>query len=89
MLGIVGEVLASLRGVKSEAQVSMKTPLVDVTFAGPTGHLEVVAAVEDDLRAVGRIVGELTYGDRSGRDDGAFVITAKVAEVPAVVPPTA
>ncbi len=81
MLGVVGEVLASLRGVKSEAQVSMKTPLVNVSFDGPAGHLEVVALVEDDLRAVGRIVGDLTY-----REDGAFAITAKVAEVTPVVP---
>ena len=83
-LGIVGEVLASLRGVKSEAQVSMKTPLVDVTFAGPSGYLGVVRAVEGDLRAVGRVQGDIGY-----LEDGAFAITAKVAEVPPVVPPTA
>ncbi len=63
LLTAVGEVLAGLRGAKSEAQVSMRTELSSVVVAGSPETLACIRQVEADLRAVGRIVGPLSYAD--------------------------
>ncbi len=55
LLGDVSAVLIGLRGAKSAAKVSMKTPLASATVQGPAEQVERLRAVEDDLRAVGRI----------------------------------
>ena len=63
LLGVVSNVLAGLRGAKSEAQVSMRTELASVVVSGPAEELALVRMAEGDVRAVGRIVGRLTYAD--------------------------
>ncbi|QIK71149.1 valine--tRNA ligase [Propioniciclava coleopterorum] len=55
LLDDVSAVLIGLRGAKSAAKVSMKTPLSSATVQGPADQVERLQAVEDDLRAVGRV----------------------------------
>ena len=55
LLEDVSAVLIGLRGAKSAAKVSMKTPLASVAVEGPVDQIDRLRAVEDDLRAVGRI----------------------------------
>jgi valyl-tRNA synthetase len=61
VLVAVGEVLAGIRGAKSTAQVSMKTEVSKVEVSGPAARLELAARAESDLRAAGRIVGEIVW----------------------------
>src|SRR5690554_7465105 len=53
-LDVVGEALAVVRKVKSEAKVSQRTPLVAGTLAVPSASLAHVEAALDDVRAAGR-----------------------------------
>jgi valyl-tRNA synthetase len=61
VLTAAGEVLAGIRGAKSTAQVSMKTEVSKVEVTGPSGRLELAARAEGDLRAAGRIIGEIVW----------------------------
>ncbi|HET7398288.1 MAG TPA: valine--tRNA ligase [Intrasporangium sp.] len=60
VLGAVGEALAGVRKVKSEAKVGMRAEVRSMTLAGPEPLLAAVRAAEDDLRASGRIT-DLAY----------------------------
>ena len=59
ILAAAGRVLSQLRKVKSENKVSMRTELTSARVCGPDAPLAERAA--DDLRASGRIVGDLTF----------------------------
>ncbi len=59
----VASALIAVRGAKSNAKVSMRTEVVKAAFSGPADVLERLRAIESDLRAVGRIVGEVTWTD--------------------------
>ena len=63
--------LIGVRGAKSDAKVSMKTPILSVTIAGPAESLERLRSIEQDLRAVGSITGDITWleGDEVGVND--------------------
>ncbi|HEY0692166.1 MAG TPA: class I tRNA ligase family protein, partial [Kribbella sp.] len=61
VLTAAGEVLAGIRGAKSTAQVSMKTEVSKVEVSGPSDRLELAARAEGDLRAAGRIIGEIVW----------------------------
>jgi valyl-tRNA synthetase len=61
VLDAVAEVLAGIRGAKSEAQVSMKTEVSKVEVSGPAARLELAERAEPDLRAAGRITGEIVW----------------------------
>ena len=61
LLGDVSTALGELRGAKSVAKVSMKTPIAAAEFVGPADILTRLAGIEPDLRAVGHIVGEITW----------------------------
>ncbi|MGZ4443764.1 MAG: valine--tRNA ligase [Nocardioidaceae bacterium] len=61
MLGAVAEVLAGIRGAKSQAKVSMRTELARATVSGPAAALALAERAAGDLRAAGRVVGELTF----------------------------
>ncbi len=67
LLDAVATVLVELRRAKSERKLSMRAELAGAAVRGPRATLAAVAA--DDLRAAGRIVGQLTFaeaGDASG-----------------------
>ena len=59
----VASALIVIRGAKSNAKVSMRTEVVKAAFSGPADVLERLRAIESDLRAVGRIVGDVTWTD--------------------------
>jgi valyl-tRNA synthetase len=61
VLDAVAEVLAGIRGAKSNAQVSMKTEVSKVEVSGPADRLALAAQAEADLRAAGRITGEIVW----------------------------
>ena len=61
VLDAVAEVLARIRGAKSESQVSMKTEVTKVEVTGPADRLALAERAEGDLRAAGRIIGEIIW----------------------------
>ncbi|GAA1599257.1 valine--tRNA ligase [Kribbella sancticallisti] len=61
VLDAVAEVLAGIRGAKSTAQVSMKTEVSKVEVSGPATRLTLAEQAEVDLRAAGRITGEIVW----------------------------
>lgn len=61
LLTSVGEALAGIRGAKSSAKVSMRTPVLAATVTGTEAALTHVQAAESDLRAVGGVTGEITW----------------------------
>ncbi len=62
----VAAALELLRGAKSAAKRSMKTQITAVTISGPRDALALLQGVEADLRAVGRIIGEITWTPGDG-----------------------
>jgi valyl-tRNA synthetase len=61
LLEQVSSVLVTIRGAKSQAKVSMRTEISEAHFRGPAAALDHLRSVEGDLRAVGRIVGAVTW----------------------------
>ncbi|NLG20943.1 MAG: valine--tRNA ligase [Actinomycetales bacterium] len=61
MLDVVGQALAGVRRAKSEAKVGMRTEVSATTVSGPDADVDHVRAAEADLRAAGKVVGEVTY----------------------------
>ncbi|WP_109474424.1 valine--tRNA ligase [Ornithinimicrobium cavernae] len=61
MLEVVGQALAGVRRAKSEAKVGMRTEVSATTMSGPDADLDLVRAAEADLRAAGKVVGDVTY----------------------------
>ncbi|MPZ61407.1 MAG: valine--tRNA ligase [Propionibacteriales bacterium] len=71
LLDAVGAVLAGLRGAKSEAKVSMRTDVTSAQVHGTDAVLTLAQRALDDLRAAGRVTGELTFTP----DDAAEKVT--------------
>ncbi len=61
LLGDLAEALIAIRGAKSQAKVSMKTEVSAATIAGPADSIERLRGIEADLRAVGRLVGDVVW----------------------------
>lgn len=76
LIADVAAVLIAVRGAKSTAKVSMKTPVASVTFRGDHATLERLRAIESDLRAVCRIEGEVTWEIA----DGPLAAEAELAQ---------
>jgi len=74
MLGAAAAVLGALRGTKSAAKVSMRTEITRADVRGPDALLTLARHATDDLRAAGRVVGELTLVS----DDATEDVTADV-----------
>ena len=66
VLDDVAAALIGLRGAKSNAKVSMKTEVVKATISAPAASLARLQSVEGDLRAVGRITGEVVWVEAAG-----------------------
>lgn len=62
LLGTVGEALSGLRRAKSEAKVKMRTEISAATVSGPEQELGRVRAALLDLRAAGKVTGEVSFG---------------------------
>ncbi|HIT77027.1 MAG TPA: valine--tRNA ligase [Candidatus Avipropionibacterium avicola] len=73
----VAAALIGIRGAKSNAKVSMKTPITAVQVSAPSASLERLRQVGDDLVAVGRIDGDITW------TDGADEVRVSATVVPA------
>ena len=63
LLGTVGEALSGLRKAKSEAKVKMRTEISAAVVAGPGDRIEQVRAALDDLRAAGKVSGDIAFED--------------------------
>jgi valyl-tRNA synthetase len=80
MLTAVAATLRGIRGAKSTAQVSMRTELSRATVHGPADALELAERAGEDLRAAGKITGELSFVADGGTE---VTVDAEVAVAPA------
>jgi valyl-tRNA synthetase len=76
LLGDVAAALIAIRGSKSQAKVSMKTEVALAELSAPAESLARLQSVEADLRAVGRITGELTWT----KSDSPLSVAVQLAE---------
>ncbi|MCW5954554.1 MAG: class I tRNA ligase family protein, partial [Propionibacteriaceae bacterium] len=63
VLEAIAAALIGIRGAKSQAKASMKTEVIRADFTGPAAAIAALRQVEPDLRAVGRITGELHWAE--------------------------
>lgn len=70
--------LIAIRGAKSSAKVSMKTEVTRADFAAKGEVLERLRQVEADLRAVGRITGEVLWAE----SDTDLAVDVELADQP-------
>ena len=61
LLDDIAAVLMAIRGAKSRAQVKMRSEVAKAVVHGPQDALDRLRPISRDLRAVGRITGELEY----------------------------
>ncbi len=91
-LTAAGHALAALRKIKSEAKVSMRTPILAASMAVPAGLLAGVGGAVGDVRGAGRVTGtldlvEATEGQGDPDVQGGIVVTAsELGEPPAKKP---
>lgn len=77
LLSAVSEALVGIRGAKSNAKVSMKTPASLVVISAPQPAIDALDAVSADLKAVGQVVGELRL-----QPADAISVEVELAEAP-------
>ena len=82
MVDDLAAALIGIRGAKSNAKVSMKTPILAATLSGPAASVERLRTIESDLRAVGSITGEITWSE----GDEVAGVDAELGEPPAKKP---
>ncbi|WP_121252007.1 valine--tRNA ligase [Nocardioides ferulae] len=74
----VASALAGLRGVKSQAKVSMRAQLAHARVSGPETLVRAAELAAEDLRKTGKVVGELVFAaDESATE---LSVTAELAE---------
>lgn len=81
VLAAAGHALAALRKIKSEAKVSMRTPILAATVAVPAASLAGVEAAVVDVRNGGRVTGaldlvEATEGQGDAAVQGGIVVVS-------------
>ncbi|MCX6401699.1 MAG: valine--tRNA ligase [Propionibacteriales bacterium] len=77
----VAAALTGIRGAKSQAKVTMKTPLARVEISGPEKAVRAAELATRDLVAAGKIIGDLVFTvDESASE---LKVTAEIAEQPA------
>ena len=79
MLGAVAEALTGIRGVKSQAKVSMRTELSRVLVSGPAERVALAERAADDLRAAGRVIGDLVFTPIDPSRQDTLTVTAEIA----------
>ncbi|PZR55306.1 valine--tRNA ligase [Xylanimonas oleitrophica] len=91
-LSAAGNALAALRKIKSEAKVSMRTPILSATLAVPSAALTGVESALVDVRGAGRVEGPLELvAAAEGQGDadvqgGIVVVSSELGEPPAKAP---
>ena len=80
MLSAVAGTLVGIRGAKSNAKVSMRTELSHADVRGPAAALALAERAAADLKASGKITGELTF---SPTDSPDITVAAEIAPQPA------
>ena len=80
MLDAVAGTLRGIRGAKSNAKVSMRTELTRATVTGPAAAVALAEQASDDLRAAGKVTGELAFTAGPGAE---LTVDAEVAPAPA------
>ena len=78
VLPAAGQVLAGIRGAKSTAKVSQRTEVTTATASGPAAVLDLAALALDDVKAAGRVVGELALAATGGATE--VTVEATLAE---------
>jgi valyl-tRNA synthetase len=61
VLDAVASALTGIRGAKSQAKAKMRAPLSRVVITGPEALVGAARQAQDDLRAVGNVVGDLEF----------------------------
>ena len=79
MLAAVAGTLVGIRGAKSNAKVSMRTELSRAEVSGPAAALALAEKASADLKAAGKIVGDLTF---TPTDATAITVDAEIAPQP-------
>ncbi len=72
----VAAVLIGIRGAKSQAKVSMRAELARVEVSGPQAQVGAAEGAADDLRAAGKITGELVF---TATDASELSVSAELA----------
>ncbi|RNL78791.1 valine--tRNA ligase [Nocardioides marmorisolisilvae] len=80
ILGAVAAALAGIRGAKSNAKVSMRAELSRVEISGPAALVEAASSASQDLRNVGKIVGDLVFTTTDANELSVEAELAPVAE---------
>jgi len=76
LLAVAGAALAGIRGAKSTAKVSQRTEVTHVAVGGPRATLDLLDAALADVRAAGRVTGEVTT---TAGDGEALTVEATLA----------
>ena len=91
LLTQAGAALPALRGIKSKAKVSMKTPILSVTLAVADDVRGSIEAALGDIAEAGRVTGPIAFtapAAAEGEDEAADVTVAEseLGEPPAKKP---
>ena len=78
LLPAAAQALAGIRGAKSTAKVSQRTEVTAVTVRGPQASLDLVLQAVEDVKAAGRVTGELATEAADGTTE--VVADATLAE---------
>ena len=84
LLTHAGEALAALRGIKSKAKVSMKTPILSVQLGVSDEARKSIESALDDIAEAGRVTGPISFTSTAaaeGEDEAATEVTIAESEL--------
>ncbi len=82
MLSAVAGTLRGIRGAKSTAKVSMRTELSRATVTGPAEAVALAEQAADDLKAAGKVTGDLVFTPGESAEITVDAEIAPAAEAP-------